>query len=91
MRSESHGTAETRATSRASTNSTAHSRGSAETSGEQEGFEPLYRDLPSAWHGLDAERYRAGEILRALPIGRCIVRMKGRTFAVAVPPPRRPS
>jgi hypothetical protein len=88
---ESSGTAETRARSQATTRSTAHSRGTARTSGESEAFESQYQDLPSAWHSMDSERYRAGEVLRALPVGRCIVRTQGRTVCVSVPPPRRQS
>jgi hypothetical protein len=88
---ESRGTATTYARSRASSRSIARSRGTARTSGESEAFESLYQDLPSAWHSLESERYRAGEVLRALPIGRCIVRIQGRTVAVTVPPPRRQS
>jgi hypothetical protein len=88
---DSYGTAETRARSQATTRSTARSSGTARTSGESEAFEPQYQDLPSAWHSMDSERYRAGEVLRALPVGRCIVRTGGRTVCVSVPPPRRQS
>jgi hypothetical protein len=91
MSAESHGTAETYASSRATSRSVARSRGSARTSGESEAFEPIYQDLASAWHSLESERYRAGEVLRALPVGRCIVRTQGRTVCVSVPPPRRQS
>ena len=87
----SRGSAETHASSRGSTRSSARSKAVAHTAGEQEGFEPLYADLPSAWHSIEAERYRAGEILRALPVGRCIVRSEGRTCCVTVPPPKRQS
>jgi hypothetical protein len=91
MSAESHGSADTAASSRAASRSRAHSRGTARTAGESEAFEPLYEDLPSAWHSLESERYRAGEVLRALPVGRCIVRTQNRTVCVSVPPPRRQS
>jgi hypothetical protein len=91
MSAESHGTAKTQASSRAAARSTTRSRGTAHTSGESEAFESVYQELPSAWHSLESERYRAGEVLRALPVGRCIVRTQGRTVCVSVPPPRRQS
>jgi hypothetical protein len=91
MNAESHGSAATNASSRAAARNTAHSRGTAHTSGESETLESVYHDLPSAWHSLESERYRAGEVLRALPVGRCIVRTQGRTVCVSVPPPRRQS
>jgi len=91
MTAHSRGTAETHARSQAFARSTARSKGRAHTAGAQEGFEPTYTNLPSAWHSIESERYRAGELLRALPIGRCIVRSEGKTICVSVPPPKRQS
>ena len=87
----SHGRADTHARSRAHTRGIARSKGVAHSAGEQEGFEPTYEELPSAFHSIESERYRAGEILRALPVGRCIVRTEGKTYCVTVPPPRSQS
>jgi hypothetical protein len=85
MSAESHGTAETHAASRAASRSIAHSRGSARTTGESEAFEPLYEDLPSTWHSLESERYRAGELIRALPPGRAFVSWRGKMACITVP------
>jgi hypothetical protein len=63
----------------------------ARSTGSQDAFEPTYEELPTTFHSIESERYRAGEILRALPVGRCIVRTEGKTYCVTVPAPRRKS
>jgi hypothetical protein len=88
---ESEGEALTQARSRATTLSRARSRGRGETRGVSEAFEPIYADLPSAWHGKDNELYRAGELLRALPVGRAYVSWRGRCALVTIPAPKRQS
>ncbi|MGE3702632.1 MAG: DUF87 domain-containing protein [Hyphomicrobiaceae bacterium] len=89
--SDSHGTAHTVSRSHARTRGIARSTGVAHSQGEQEGFEPTYEALPSAFHSIESERYRAGEILRALPVGRCIVRTEGKSYCITVPLPKRRS
>lgn len=91
LSAHTHGTTHTHARSRARTRGRARSTGIAHAEGEQEMFEPTYQELPSAFHSIESERYRAGEILRALPVGRCIVRTEGKTYCVTVPPPKRQS
>jgi hypothetical protein len=85
LSAESHGTAETRASSHAASRNLAHSRGTARTTGESEAFEPVYQDLPSTWHSLESERYRAGELIRALPPGRAFVSWRGKTACITIP------
>jgi hypothetical protein len=85
LSAESHGSADTSASSRAASRSVAHSRGTARTTGESEAFEPIYEDLPSTWHNLESERYRAGELIRALPPGRAFVSWRGKTACITVP------
>lgn len=91
MNAQSQGTAHTHARSRASTQSTARTIGHARTEGEQEGLEPIMVDLPAAWHSIEAERYRAGEVIRALPTGRCFLAFRGRTICLDVPKAKRES
>ena len=91
VQTESHGTAETVSHSRASTTSRSRSRGTAAQEGEAEAFEALYRDLPSSFHSIENERYRAGELLRALPIGRAFVNFNNKTVLLNIPAPKRQS
>jgi hypothetical protein len=88
---ESEGEAVTVARSRATGVSRARSRGRGETQGTAEAFEPVYADLPSAWHSKDNELYRAGELLRALPVGRAYVSFRGRCALITIPAPKRQS
>jgi hypothetical protein len=83
--------AETVARSRATSTSRARNRATSEMTGESEGFENVFQNLPSAWHSLDAERYRAGEVIRALPTGRCFLSFRGRTVCLDVPKAKRES
>ena len=86
-----HTHAETTGHGRASSRSRARSRGASEMSGEHEGHENVFQDLPSAWHSIESERYRAGELLRALPIGRCFISFRGKTVCLRVPKAKRQS
>jgi hypothetical protein len=86
-----HTEAETVARSRATSTSRARNHATSEMSGESEAFENVFQNLPSAWHSLDAERYRAGEVIRALPIGRCFLSFRGRTVCLDVPKAKRES
>lgn len=88
---ESHGEAETYARSHARTTSQARSRGTSESSGQHEAFEPVYADLPSAWHSKEHELHKAGELLRCLPVGRAFVAWRGNRVCISIPPPKRQS
>lgn len=89
MSATSRGTARTRARSHATTRGSARSTGVAHTTGETEGLEPIMQDLPTAYHGKDAELYFAGERIRALPIGKCFVAYRNVRTCITVPPPKR--
>jgi len=91
MSGDSAGEAETHARSEASSRSTAVSRGAAETAGEHEAFEPMYQDLPASFHSKENELYFAGEMIRALPVGRAFVSWRGKTHCITIPPPKRKS
>ena len=65
--------------------------GASETRGEADAFEPVYANLPSAFHSKEAELYFAGEMLRQLPTGQCYVAFRGKTTRITVPPPKRKS
>lgn len=76
---------------RSSMYATARTTGTAAQTGEAEAFEPVYADLPSSFHTLESERYRAGAILGALPVGRCVLNLNNRSIVLTVPPPKRSS
>lgn len=81
----------TEARSRATTSSVSRSRGTSETDGWHEGHETIYRDLPSAFHGKEAELYFLGEELRALPTGHAVLSTRGATHRIRIPAPKRQS
>jgi hypothetical protein len=88
---ETEGEAETHARSRGLTTSRARTQGRGSTAGVHEAFEPVYADLPSAWHGKEHELHKAGELLRHLPVGRAFVGWRGRSVCISIPPPKRQS
>jgi hypothetical protein len=79
--------------SRASgTSSGKHStRGTTQGAGTSEALFPTYQNLPTAFHSKDHALYRAGEMLRSLPVGRAVVRFRDTRAVLTVPPPRRPN
>jgi hypothetical protein len=89
--SETWSEAHTRGTSRSRTRSTARATGTSETRGSSEAFEPIYADLPTAFHGKENELYFAGEMIRRLPTGQCFVSYRGTTTRITVPAPKRKS
>ena len=89
--SESHGTSDTYARSHASTTSRSRSHGTSRQEGEAEAFEAIYASLPASFHSIENERYRAGELLRALPIGRAFVNFNNTTVCIQIPTPKRQS
>lgn len=50
---------------------------------------PVYQELPTSFHGKDNALYMAGEMIRALPVDRAIVRFRNHIVSLQVPPPRR--
>lgn len=65
-------------------------RGTTKGAGASQALFPKYQDLPTAFHSKDHALYRAGETLRALPVGRAIVRFRNTVAVLTVPPPRKP-
>lgn len=80
---------ETRSHARGSTTSRSRGRGTSSSVGEQEGFENIFADLATSYHSIESERYRAGEVIRALPIGKAFVRCANKTILVSITPPKR--
>jgi len=87
-RSDITSESETRAHSRATTTSKARAQGASSTDGWTQGFETIYRDLPTSFHSLENARYMAGETLRKLPVGSAFIAWRGQHARVKVPPPR---
>jgi hypothetical protein len=88
---ETWGEATTSAHSRAHTRSASRSKGTSEQVGEREAFEPVYADLPTTYHSKENELYFAGEMIRALPVGRAFISWRGRTVCIQVPEAKRQS
>jgi Helicase HerA, central domain len=65
------------------TRGTTHSKGSAET------LIPVYADLPTSFHSKDNELYMKGEMIRALPVGRAVVKFRSHHTFLNIPPPRK--
>lgn len=88
---ETEGEAETYARSYATSTSHARTRGRGTSTGQHEAFEPIYADLPSAWHSKEHELHKAGELLRHLPVGRAFVSWRGTSVCITVPQAKRKS
>jgi hypothetical protein len=80
-RSQSEGTSRGRHTT----------KGTTAGAGRSEALFPVYKELPTAFHSKDHALYRAGETIRALPVGRAILRFRDTVALLTVPPPRKPS
>lgn len=91
VETENHGSSEGFAQSRSDTTSRSRSRATSRQEGEAETFEAIYADLAGSFHSLESERYRAGELLRALPIGQAFVNFNNKTVLVRIPAPKRQS
>ena len=50
---------------------------------------PVYADLPTSFHSKDNELYMKGEMIRNLPVGRAVIKFRGNTTFLNVPPPRK--
>lgn len=57
--------------------------GTAQSNGFSEALEPIYKDLPTAVHGLQNELYFAGRLLRSLPTAMGYISYVGRNGPVA--------
>lgn len=71
------------------TSTRSKNRGTTEGSGTSEALFPVYQDLPTSFHSKENVLYMAGETIRNLPIGRCIVKFRGNVTMLTVPPPRK--
>lgn len=85
------GQAETVARSRTTTTSRARTRALGTSVGASQAFEPVYADLPTSFHSKENELYRAGEMLRNLPVGHAFVSFRDRRVCIRIPPPKRQS
>ena len=63
--------------------------GATRGTGSSEALMPLYADLPSSFHSKDNELYMKGEMIRNLPVGRAVIKFRGNTTFLNVPPPRK--
>ena len=73
----------------ARTRGTNKQRNSSQAAGSSETNIPVYEDRPTAFHPINNVRYMAAETLRELPTGRAVLRFRGNTAFLNVPPPRR--
>jgi hypothetical protein len=64
-------------------------RGKTQGQGESEALMPVYYDLPTSFHSKDNELYMKGEMIRNLPVGRAVIKFRGDTTFLNVPPPRK--
>jgi hypothetical protein len=77
------------------TSSRGRSLGNSKTSGatrgtaSSEALMPFYADLPTSFHSKDNELYMKGEMIRNLPVGRAVIKFRGNTTFLTVPPPRK--
>ena len=77
------------------THSRGRSLGNSKTSGTSRGtgfaesLMPVYVDLPTSFHSKDNELYMKGEMIRDLPVGRAVIKFRGNTTFLSVPPPRK--
>ena len=54
-----------------------------------EALHPIYEKLATSFHSKDNELYQKGELIRALPTGRAVVRFSDTSVILNVPPPRK--
>jgi len=80
---EAWGEAVSRGTQRATSIGVASSQGRGQTRGTQESFKPLYRDLPSSFHGKENVLYFAAQTLRNLTTGKAFINFVDRAGAHA--------
>ena len=64
-------------------------RGKTQGQGESEALMPVYYDLPTSFHSKDNELYMKGEMIRNLPVGRAVIKFRGNSTFLTVPPPRK--
>jgi len=64
-------------------------RGKTQGQGTSEALMPFYVDLPTSFHSKDNELYMKGEMIRNLPVGRAVIKFRGNTTFLTVPPPRK--
>jgi hypothetical protein len=53
-------------------------------------YASIFKDLPGSFHSAENVKYMMGQRLKALPVGRAVVRFRGRSTFLNIPPPRRP-
>ena len=67
------GEAETRGTSAARTTGRSETRGAAATRGAQEGYKPVFQELPTSFHSKEHVLYFAAQALRSLVTGKAFI------------------
>jgi hypothetical protein len=67
------GEAETRGTSAARTTGRSETRGAAATRGAQDGYKPVFQELPASFHSKEHVLYFAGQALRSLVTGKAFI------------------
>ena len=75
--------------SQAQSRGTNKQRNKSQAAGSNETIIPVYEDRPTAFHPINNVQYMAAETLRELPTGRAVLRFRGNTTFLNVPPPRR--
>jgi len=64
-------------------------RGNTKGLGTSEALMPVYSDLPTSFHSKDNELYMKGEMIRNLPVGRAVIKFRGASTFLTIPPPRK--
>jgi DNA helicase HerA-like ATPase len=79
---------EAQTVSRGTSSAKSATHGTTKGAGTSEALIPVYADLPTSFHSKNNELYMKGEMIRNLPVGRAIIKFRGNSTFLNVPPPR---
>ena len=75
--------------SRGKSLSKSKTHGNTKGQGTSEALMPVYYNLPTSFHSKDNELYIKGEMIRNLPVGRAVIKFRGNSTFLTIPPPRK--